>query len=153
MHSPLRVLAVFVCSLFTAGTPTVLAATPTDACAVLTTAQVSSALGSTVGEGTWISPEFKETCTWTIPTGGAVTFHLQTLQFFQAGQGALASGERASASGIGDEAYYLGLGSTVGLAVRKGNASFKVSVYSSDLTLDKRKAIEKALAQQALAKF
>jgi hypothetical protein len=37
--------------------------------------------------------------------------------------------------------------------VKKGSGAFKVSVYSSSLSLDQRKAIEKALAQQALAKF
>jgi hypothetical protein len=132
---------------------TAFAAPPTEACTVLTAAQVSSALGSSVGEGTYIMPTFKKTCTWNIPTGGAVTLQLQSLDQFNAGKGALASRERASTSGVGDEAYYLGLGTTTGLVVKKDEGAFKISVYSSNLTLDQRKAIEKALAQQVLAKF
>ena len=132
---------------------TAFAAPPTEACTVLTAAQVSSELGSSVGEGTYIMPTFKKTCTWNIPTGGAVTLQLQSLQFFNAGKGSLASAERTSVSGVGDEAYYLGAGPTTGLVVKKGEGAFKISVYSSSLSLDQRKAIEKALAQQVLAKF
>lgn len=129
------------------------AAPPTEACSVLTTAQVSSAVGSTVADGTYIMPTFKKTCTWNISTGGSVTLQLQSLDFFNAGKGSMAAAERTSTSGVGDEAYYLGMGPTTGLVVKKGNGAFKISVYSSNLSLDQRKAIEKALAQQALAKF
>ena len=150
MHCTIRVLALVALILPTAGAIPAFSAPPTDACSLLTAAQVSSALGSTVGQGTYVMPNFKETCTWTIPTGGAVTLQLQTLQFFNAGKSALASAERTSASGVGDEAYYLVLGA---LSVRKGTGAFKVAVYSSALTMDKRKVIEKALAQQVLSKF
>lgn len=129
------------------------AAPPTEACTVLTRAQVSAAIGSSVADGTYIMPGFKKTCTWNIPTGGAVTLQLQSLQLFNAGKGSLASAERTSASGVGDDAYYLGVGATTGLVVRKGDAAFKISVYSSNLSLDQRKSMEKALAQQVLSKF
>ena len=132
---------------------TAFAAPPTDACSALTVAQVSSALGASVGEGTYIMPSFKKTCTWNISTGGAVTLQLQSVDFFNAGKGSLASMERSSGAGVGDEAYYLGAGATTGLIVRKGSGAFKISVYSSHVGLDQRKAIEKALAQEALAKF
>lgn len=153
MLPKVRIFVLAVLILPTMGTISAFAAPPTDACAVLTTAQVSSALGSAVGNGTYIMPNFKATCTWTIPTGGAVTFALQTLVFFNAGKGALASMERTMASGVGDEAYYIGVDPTVGLAVRKGNQAFKVSVYNSNLSLEQRKDIEKKLAQEALSKF
>ncbi len=150
MHPTVRVPALMASILFTAGAMPAFAAPPTDACAILTAAQVSSALGSTVGQGTYDMPGFTKTCTWTISTGGAVTLQLQTLQFFNAGKGAMASMERTSASGTGDEAYYAVLGA---LAVRKGSGAFKVAVYSSKLTLDQRKAVEKTIAQEALSKF
>lgn len=153
MHHMVRVLALVALILPTAGAIPAFAAPPTNACSLLTAAEVSSALGSTVSNGTYVMPGFTQTCTWTIPTGGAVTLQLQTLNFFNAGKGALASAERTSASGVGDEAYYLGVGATTGLEVRKGSAAFKVAVYSSTLTLDQRKEIEKTMAQQALAKF
>ena len=150
MLSTIRVLALVAFILPTEAAVPALAAPPTDACSLLTAAQVSSALGSTVGQGTYVMPNFKTTCTWNIPTGGAVTLQILTLQFFNAGKGALASAERTSASGVGDEAYYLVMGA---LSVRKGTGAFKVAVYSGDLTMDKKKAIEKALAQQVLSKF
>lgn len=128
-------------------------AVPTEACSVLSAGQVSSALGTSVAEGSYIMPSFKGTCTWNIQSGGAVTLQLQSLALFNAGKGRLASAERNSISGVGDEAYYLGVGPTTGLTVRKGDGAFKISVYSSTLTLEQRKAIEKNLALQALSKF
>ena len=151
MHSRIGVCAFLAFGL--SAIATALAAPPTEACTVLTTAQVSSALGTSVSDGTYITPTFKTTCTWNIAKGGAVTLQLQTLQLFNAGKGSMASAERTPESGVGDEAYYLGLGPTTGLVVRKGSGAFKISVYNKDLTLDQRKASEKALAEQVLAKF
>jgi len=153
MRATFRILAAAAFSLFPPGPATLLTATPTDACSVLTPAQVSSVLGIPVANGTYDMPGDTKTCTWIIAKGGAVTFHLQTVDFFHAGQGTLAGPERTSVSGVGDEAYYLNQGPTTSLAVRKGGAAFKVAVYSSDLTLDQRTAIEKNMAQQALSKF
>ena len=134
-------------------TGTAFAASPTEACTVLSKAQVTSALGSEVADGKYMMPTFKTTCTWNIQKGGAVTLQIQTLTFFNAGKGTMASSERSPATGVGDEAYYLGVGPTTALCVRKGSGAFKISVYSKDLSLDQRKAIEKALAQQAIAQF
>jgi hypothetical protein len=55
-------------------------------------------------------------------------------------------------AGIGDDAYYLGVGSTEGLIVKKGQHAFKIAVYST-VPLEKKRAMEKALAQQVLAKL
>ena len=151
MRPTFRILAF--AALFLPAPAMLFAATPTDACAVLTAAQVTSALGMPVGNGTYNMPGDTTTCAWIITKGGAVTFHLQTVAFFHAGQGARASSERGSLSGVGDEAYYLNQGPTTSLAVRKGDGAFKVAVYSGDLALEQRKAIEKNLAQQALSKF
>lgn len=131
------------------------AATPTDACQILSAAQVGAALGATVQEGTHVSPAFTKTCTWIVKDGGViVTLNIQDMAMFQAGKGALPGKEVSSASGVGDESYYIGAGPTVGLEVKKGASAFKVSVYgSSKYSLDQRKAIEKTLAQQAAAKF
>ena len=153
MHLMVRFPQSVAFLLLTAGAIPSFAASATDACSVLTAAQVSSALGSTVAAGSYDAPGFTKTCTWTIPTGGAVTLQLQTVDFFNAGKGTLASMERSSSSGVGDESYYLGAGSMSGLAVRKGNAAFRIHVYSSKVTAEQVKTIEKTLAQQALSKF
>ena len=129
------------------------AAPPTEACTVLTAAQASAALGSSVSEGTYIMPTFKKTCTWNIQTGGSVTLQLQSMTLFNAGKGNMASAERSAASGVGDEAYYLGVGPTTGLVVRKADGAFKIAVYSKSLDLDQRKAIEMKLAKLVVASF
>ena len=147
MHPTVRNLALALVLPTAAALPT-FAASPTDACSFFTAADVSSAIGSPVAKGT-STPGFTQTCTWDIQSGGAVTLHFQTIAFFNAGKGALAGSERTSASGIGDEAYYL----VGGLSVRKGGTAFKVSVYSRDLSPDQLKAVEKNLAQQVLSKL
>jgi len=55
-----------------------------------------------------------------------------------------------SVTGLGDDAYYLAVGSNVGLIVKKGNIAFKVAVYASS-PLDKKQALQKTLAQQVLS--
>ena len=148
-HPAARIMAS---ALIVAAPPALAAATPTDACAVLTSAQVTSAVGTSVGAGTYVTPTFTQTCTWTA-SGMIVTLNIQSMTMFNAGKGAIASAENTPASGVGDEAYYFGAGSTVSLIVSKNGAAFKVSVYSSKLSLDQRKAAEMTLAQQAASKF
>lgn len=124
-----------------------------DACSLLTPAQVGTALGASVGAGTYVTPTFKKTCTWTV-TGGHeyVTLMLEDVNSFDSGKVPLAASIIVTpASGVGDDAYYLAVGPNVGLIVKKGNVSFKVAVYASDTTLDKKKALEKALAQQVVS--
>ena len=55
-------------------------------------------------------------------------------------------------SNLGDDAYYLAVGANVGLIVLKGSASFKVAIYGG-ISMDKKQALEKALAQQILPHF
>jgi hypothetical protein len=153
MHQTPRVFVLSAIILFTAGAAPAFAGPPKDACSVLSSADVSAALGAEAGNGTYVMPNFKETCTWTLASGGTVTLELQTLTFFNAGKGGLASMERTPAGGIGDEAYYIGVGPTVALAVKRGDGAFKVAVYSRSLGLAERKEFEKVLAEKAISKF
>ena len=50
---------------------TAFAQTSSDACSLLTSAQVSSAVSAQVGAGAYVMPTFKATCTWTAPPGAA----------------------------------------------------------------------------------
>jgi len=58
----------------------------------------------------------------------------------------------ASASGIGDDAFYTTMGGYTGLLVKKGNAAFKVAIYAT-LPAEKIKAMEKTLALDALSEL
>jgi hypothetical protein len=146
------IAAIFIVSAAMA--PWANAAPPDDACSLLTQAQVSAALGASVGAGSYVSPTFKKTCTWTV-AGGAeyVTLELEGLDAYQAGKVALTKTiVVTSVSGIGDDAYYLAVGKNVGLIVKKGNVAFKVAVYGG-MPIDKKEAIEKTLASQAVSKL
>lgn len=147
------------------------AAASEDACSLLTSAQVSDAAGVPMNAGTYVTPEFKRTCTWT-PSGDAkgiraVTLYLETAQAYDAGKKMMeqtvammktakpadaAQVGNSAVSGIGDDAFSLTLGSTIGLMVKKGAAAFKVEVYA-ELPTEKKLEIEKALARAVLSKL
>ncbi len=132
--------------------PPVMAAPPSDACALLTPEQVGDALGAKVGAGKYVSPAFTKTCTWTAP-GVIVTLMLQSVEAFQAGKTAPVPSVVTAASGVGDDAYYLAVGNIIGLGAKKGTAAFKVTVYSSSMPMQNKQTIEKTLAQQVLTKL
>ena len=130
-----------------------MAAPAADACALLTPEQVGDAVGAKVGEGTYPAPGFTKTCTW-VTKGIIVTLMLQAADVFEKGKTPpVPSIEVTSASGVGDDAYYVTVGEIVALEVKKRSAAFKMTIYSSSMPLDKRKAGEKTLAQQALSKL
>jgi hypothetical protein len=58
-----------------------------------------------------------------------------------------------AATGIGDDGYYtiMGTGYTA-LMVKKGNVALKIALYGK-LPMEKKKAVEKALAQQVVSKL
>lgn len=127
-----------------------------DACALLTTAQVSAALGAPVEAGKPILPTDHKVCTWAGGKAGTVTLMLQTAAKFDAAKRqapALAGAVAVTpVAGLGDGAMFVGMGDNTGLVVKKGGLSFKVAVYQHT-TIDKKQAAEKALAAQALSKL
>ena len=144
--------------------PAASAAPPTDACALLSTAQLSAALGVPMDAGKYVTPGFLRTCKWT-PGGGAtpglkfVTLYLQPADGFDAGKSMLQMGQSRGAavvttlSGVGDDAYYASFGSNItSLFVKKGATALKLTWYGATAP-EKVMAIEKTLALQALSKF
>jgi hypothetical protein len=155
MLPKMRAVAVIVFAFVTAVTA---AAVTEDACSVLTPAQISAVVGTTVGAGEYVTPTFKRTCTWkATKPGGAVAF---VTFYINQGPGAYDQGVSRplpgikidSVSGVGDGAFFAVLPPNVGMIVKKGGTSFKVAVYGS-ASIDKKEAMEKALAQQAVGKF
>lgn len=133
----------------------------TDACKLVTAAQVSAAVHVAVGEGTHMMATFVKTCTWT-PTASssikAVTVNVQTAAYYD---GAKKMAMQTAAGmpkakvkpvGVGDDGYYLVEGEMVSLFFKKGSASAKVSVYSK-MPVDEIEAMELAIAKQAAAKM
>ena len=135
------------------------AAAASDACTLLTTAQVSAAAGFAVGDGTHVTPTFLKTCTWTA-SGGAgvqtVTLNLQTGAFFDGAKRqanlATAAGASVKSAGVGDDSYYLVEGTQVALWVKKGSNAFKVALYKQ-IAVAQKEDIELALAKQVVPKL
>ena len=131
----------------------------TDACALLTPAQVSAAAGFPVAEGKHVTPAFVKTCTWTGAGGSGVqtvTLNLQTAAFFdgakkQAGL-MVAVGAGIKSAGIGDDSYYFVAGPQVDLWVKKGGNACKITIYKQ-IPIEQKQAIELNLAKQVVPKL
>jgi hypothetical protein len=149
----LKTLGAAIAGFFilAAAVPAALAQSADDACSLLTQAQVSAAVGAQVGAGQYVMPTFKTTCTWSVP-GKIVTLMITTPATFAAGKTSPAY-KVVSASGVGDDAYYVVTGGTmVSLITKKGNTAFKTSVYI-DLPVDTLESMEKTLAQQVASEL
>jgi hypothetical protein len=144
--------SVFALCIFAAAVPAALAQSSSDACSLLTQAQVSAAVGAQVGPGGWVTPTFKATCTWTAP-GKIVTLMTESVSTYETAKAhPLAGFQVTAASGIGDDAYYVTVGTMVSLFTKKGNVAFKTSVYSQ-LPLDTLMKMESTLAQQVASEL
>jgi hypothetical protein len=136
----------------------------TDACTLLTQAEVGSAVGVPVGAGAHVTPTYVKTCVWNPAPGGSViksvTVFLQTAAAYDSGKqqitaarmAAGANGTSIKAAAVGDDSYYFVAGDQVGLLVKKGSLSFKVTVYAT-LAVDKKEAMELTLAKSVVAKL
>jgi hypothetical protein len=128
-----------------------------DACALLTTAQVSTALGTTVEAGKPLVASNPKSCGWAPPggpqiDGKKVTVTLTTPKSFETGKTPMQGIEKAPLAGVGDDALYITTpGFGTGLNVKKGNTAFQVRV--GGFKPDQEKAIEKALALEILKKL
>jgi len=137
------------------------AQTDTDACTLLTPAQVGAAVGVSVVDGKHVTPTYVKTCTWAASGKSDVKFvtlYLQTAAAYDGGKKMAGQMLTAGKGGevkpvsVGEDGYYFVAGDQVGLLVKKGGISFKVAVYAT-LPVDKKEAMELTLAKQVLTKF
>ena len=132
-----------------------------DACALLTPGEIGGAVGVPVTAGSHVTPTYLKTCTWNPTASGSairsVTLFLQTAAAYDSGKHQIVAARRAAgANGTTIKAvadgYSFVVGDQVGLLVKKGAVSFKVTVYAT-LPVDKKEAMELALAKAAVAKL
>jgi hypothetical protein len=135
------------------------AAAETDACSLVTPAQVSAAVGFQVGDGKHVTPTFVKTCSWAGPAGGGVqtvTLNLQTGAFFDGAKkqaaAMLAAGAAVKSAGVGDDSYFYVLGPQVDLWVKKGSNACKITLYKQ-IPVEQKQALELSLAKQVVAKL
>jgi hypothetical protein len=156
------IIAVFF--ILAGGACRVDAAPPTDACSLLTQAQVSAVLGVPVSPGEKIVPTTTSLCGWEVP--GEKTMDRKRLVLsiytqmgsstpvdrFNRAKTPMQGITKTPVSGVGDDAVSVttpGLGT--GLIFRKGDAAFDLRVYG--FPLNELKAKEKALALEVVAKL
>lgn len=131
------------------------AAWAVDPCSLLTTAEVSAALGATAGPGKAVTPKY---CQWTAPgkDGGSekVAVTISDAQRFAMAKTPVNSPSitKTPVSGVGDEAVF---GTTAGRAasmtVKKGDNYFAVSLMG--VPMGSAQAVATALAKDVAAKL
>lgn len=156
---------VLTCLAFvTCGATVVFAAPPTDACSLLTPAQVSAVLGVSVGAGEKLVPTSPSLCGWEVPGQNGVSRkrvvlniytqlgRMSPIQRFNNAKTPIKGITKVLASGIGDDAIFATTpGFGTGLIFREGDAAFDLRVYG--FPVDQIKAKEKTLALDVLAKL
>jgi hypothetical protein len=133
----------------------------TDACTLLTPAQVGAAIGVSVADGKHVTPTYVKTCTWTASGSSKVklvTLFLQTAAAYDGGKqmasqmASVGKGTAMKPASVGEDGYYFVAGDQAGLLVKKGSISFKVAVYAT-LPVGNKEAMELNLAKEVLAKL
>ena len=140
------------------------AAPPTDACSLLTAAQVSAILGASVGAGEKILPNSAAFCGWEVPGQKnsdrkrvVLNIYIQMgsrtpVQRFNTAKTPIQGITKEPVTGVGDDAIFATTpGFGTGLIFRKGNAAFDLRIYG--FTVEQIKAKEKTLALDVLAKM
>jgi len=128
----------------------VVGASASDPCSLLTPAQVGAVLGVSVGPGQRTGTK---ACAWRAsggPVGKKAWVTSVSVDIFELSKSAGVE-TITPVTGIGDDAYYASLkGQPPTLRFKKGSEAFTVQVISSKSTTDEVKAMEKALAQDIL---
>ena len=121
-------------------------------CSLITSAQVTAAVGVTVGAA---QPIADTGCSWSAP------HMIVTLSLWDGGKWdkmktPLPGTSKTAVSGLGDDAFYSTMGPASGkqfatLSVRKGSAAYLIKVYGP--TVAEQMSMEKTLAGKVLAKL
>jgi hypothetical protein len=149
--------------------PSAMAAPPSDACSLLTKAQLSAAIGAPMGEGQHSVPTSTKLCVWAPPGGpkndvGDVLLTVESADGWAMGKMMMEQAAKQQdknsgglgttpASGVGDEAFYSIVGKSYAkLNVKKGNVAFHLTVDGA-FSREKKEAIEKTLALHVVSKL
>ena len=157
-----RRLVLCVASVGCAAALPSVALAETDACTLLTPAQVGAAVGGPVKDGTHVTPTFVKTCTWTPSATSkvkAVTLNLQPAGVYDASKrqavlmvAAGGKGTEMKPVSVGDDAYSFVTADQVAVFVKKGSVFFKAAVYAT-LPVGEKEAMELKLAREVVGKL
>lgn len=130
----------------------------TDACDVLTPAEVSSLIGVPIAAGKHIPASSTVMCAWS--ENGAsgesatkVVLNFAARPYFDKEKAATGNVVVTPASGVGDDAFFVTSEFGTSLFVRKGNTAIGFSARDRSLPADKVMAQERALGVKAAARL
>jgi hypothetical protein len=129
---------------------------PADTCSLLTQTEASSVLGLPLLAG--VHGGAPQNCSWVESPGPNFTnkridLTLLDANGFDIGKTPVPKMTKTPVSGIGDDAYYSEGYTLTSLSVKKGNTAFVILVKFGTWSTDQRKAMEKTLAQDILARL
>jgi hypothetical protein len=141
-----------ICATAALGSKTAAAQSGPAPCNLLTSAQVTAAVGVSVGAA---QPIANTGCSWAAPHM-IVTVSLWDGNKWDQLKAPAPGMNRSSVSGLGDDAFYTTLGAGSGkqiatLTVKKGGTAYLIKVYGPGVT--EQMSMEKALAGDVLAKL
>jgi hypothetical protein len=163
MPNEFRTKAFTLLSLLLILTVTIASASPpTDACTLLSEAQVATALGAQVDPGKHLVGPGD--CRWTErgkPAGADVALlqvNLTKPQAFEIGKTPIPKWNKPSVAGIGDDAYFADNGMVTfpvspSLSVKKGSVFVVIIAKVPKASIDETKAVEKKVASAILEKL
>ena len=137
---------------------TSLVAAPPDPCTLLTPAQVTAALGGTVGAGKSLA---SKSCRWQQEGKAGAAVLLLDVTFLTPDRFAhtksVTIGTVANVGGLGDDAFYstlkTGRTTVTTLNVKKGDVAVVIRVSGGEKPVEEYQAKEKAVAQALLPKL
>jgi len=139
-----------ICLSAVLGSRTAAAQSGVAPCSLLTSAQVTAAVGVSVGAA---QPIATTGCSWTAPHM-IVTLSLWDGSKWDQMKTPVPGMNRTAVSGLGDDAFYTTIGPASGkqtatLSVKKGTTAYLIKVYGPNVTDEM--SMEKALAGNVLA--
>jgi len=141
-----------ICLSAVLGSRTAAAQSGVAPCSLLTSAQVTAAVGVSVGAA---QPIATTGCSWTAPHI-IVTLSLWDGSKWDQMKTPVPGMNRTAVSGLGDDAFYTTMGPASGkqtatLSVKKGSTAYLIKVYGPSVT--EQMSMEKALAGSVLTKL
>jgi hypothetical protein len=150
-NGPPHFIFVCICSLTGLGSWTAEAQAGPAPCSLLTSAEVTAAVGANVGAA---QPIATTGCSWSAPHV-IVTLSLWDASNWGKMKTPLPGVSRTAVSGFGDDAFFSTMGSAeksfTTLTVKKGSTAYVIKVYGGNATDQMSK--EKALAGSVLARL
>jgi hypothetical protein len=154
-----RIQIVTLGAIFLAAAGTLsLAGEDANTCSLLTSAQVSAALGEPVAGGNQVAPRM---CQWKSVSGKKNVLltvfgqmgSLSPVDRFMNSKKEVEGIAKTPATGVGDEAIFIQVTSGPSLNVRSKSSAFQIRVGGSGVSEDQAKQTEKTLAQQVVLKL